>query len=412
MTSLRPCVAVAADGTTAGTVQKPARYIGCEDGAINPGHAPGKGAWLLAYPDTYEVGLPNQGLQILYEILNERDDAVAERTYAPWTDLEACCAATASRCSRSTPTARRAIRPDRLQPLRRARLHERPQHGRPRRRTRAQRDRRPEHPLVVAGGHGAFNPEPLADFIDLFVLGEGEEVVGEITEVVGEWKAAAGPTARGRRAPRPGPDPRRLRAVDVRRAYDGPRLRRVTPRYRRRPGGDRQAHDRRPRRVAVPEAPAGTADRGRPRPPQRRGVPWLHPRLPLLPGRDDHPAGARAAGRPGSHDGRDGPAPHRLRRGQPDVAVDRRLLRHRAVIGGVVDDPASLCGPTSVSLPSLRVDAFTVGLAARSQRAAQRPHVRPRSRLVAAAVGHQQADHRGRPLRRRRIGLRRRVGRG
>ncbi len=46
-------------------------------------------AWLLAYPDTYEIGLPNQGLQILYEILNERDDAVAERTYAPWRDLEA-----------------------------------------------------------------------------------------------------------------------------------------------------------------------------------------------------------------------------------------------------------------------------------------------------------------------------------
>ena len=54
-------------------VQKPARYIGCEDGAITPGHDKiGDGAtvaWLLAYPDTYEIGLPNQGLQILYEIL-------------------------------------------------------------------------------------------------------------------------------------------------------------------------------------------------------------------------------------------------------------------------------------------------------------------------------------------------------
>src|SRR6476469_5850808 len=70
-------------------VQKPARYIGCEDGAQSPAHDPAKVAWLLAYPDTYEVGLPTQGLQILYEILNERPDAVAERTYAPWTDLEA-----------------------------------------------------------------------------------------------------------------------------------------------------------------------------------------------------------------------------------------------------------------------------------------------------------------------------------
>src|SRR6478736_15208 len=69
-------------------VQKPARYIGCEDGSVVPSHGPGRVAWLLVYPDTYEIGLPNQGLQILYEILNERDDAVAERAYAPWTDLE------------------------------------------------------------------------------------------------------------------------------------------------------------------------------------------------------------------------------------------------------------------------------------------------------------------------------------
>src|SRR4029079_1633563 len=69
-------------------VQKAARYIGGEDGAQSPAHDPAKVAWLLAYPDTYEIGLPNQGLQILYEILNERDDAVAERTYAPCLDLD------------------------------------------------------------------------------------------------------------------------------------------------------------------------------------------------------------------------------------------------------------------------------------------------------------------------------------
>ena len=71
-----------------GRVEKPARYIGCEDGAITPEYHDGVVSWLLAYPDTYEIGLPNQGLQILYEILNEREDAVAERSYAPWTDLE------------------------------------------------------------------------------------------------------------------------------------------------------------------------------------------------------------------------------------------------------------------------------------------------------------------------------------
>src|SRR5215210_933939 len=69
-------------------VEKPARYIGMEQGAVSPRHRPDDVSWLLVYPDTYEVGLPNQGRQILYEILNERDDAVAERSYAPWFDME------------------------------------------------------------------------------------------------------------------------------------------------------------------------------------------------------------------------------------------------------------------------------------------------------------------------------------
>src|SRR5215470_18803850 len=68
-------------------VQKPARYIGLEDGSQRPDHDQRQVGWLLVYPDTYEIGLPNQGLQILYEILNERDDAVAERAYAPWLDM-------------------------------------------------------------------------------------------------------------------------------------------------------------------------------------------------------------------------------------------------------------------------------------------------------------------------------------
>ncbi|MEO7572711.1 MAG: B12-binding domain-containing radical SAM protein, partial [Acidimicrobiales bacterium] len=70
------------------SVQKPARYIGCELGAEVPPPSPERVGWLLVYPDTYEIGLPNQGLQILYEILNERHDALAERSYAPWGDLE------------------------------------------------------------------------------------------------------------------------------------------------------------------------------------------------------------------------------------------------------------------------------------------------------------------------------------
>src|SRR5205807_2517010 len=208
-------------------VQKPARYIGCEDGSQVPAHDGAKVAWLLIYPDAYEVGLPNQGLQILYEILNERDDAVAERSYAPWTDLEALLR------PRDIPlfsvdTHRPAGDFDLLAfnlsaelvytnvlncidlagvPVRAA-------------------DRKPEHSLVAAGGHCAFNPEPLADFVDLFVIGDGEEVVGEVTEIVREWKTG------GRAAP--GSREAVLRALaqvdgvyvpsmyDV--AYDGERL--------------------------------------------------------------------------------------------------------------------------------------------------------------------------------------------
>ena len=68
-------------------VEKPGRYIGMERGSLRPEHEPHLTSWLLVYPDTYEIGLPNQGLQILYEILNERGDALAERAYAPWIDM-------------------------------------------------------------------------------------------------------------------------------------------------------------------------------------------------------------------------------------------------------------------------------------------------------------------------------------
>src|SRR5216683_433696 len=167
-------------------VQKPARYIGCEDGAQSPVHGTGRVAWLLVYPDTYEVGLPNQGLQILYEILNERDDALAERSYAPWTDMER------EMRGRGVPL----FSVDTHQPagafdLLAFNLSAELVYtnllncidlaGVP---VRSER-RGPEHPLVVAGGHCTFNPEPLADFVDLFVIGDGEEVVGEITSVVG-----------------------------------------------------------------------------------------------------------------------------------------------------------------------------------------------------------------------------------
>src|ERR1700709_1007289 len=171
------------------SVQKPARYIGCELGAEVPSPAPHRVGWLLVYPDTYEVGLPNQGLQILYEILNERDDAVAERSYAPWHDLEGELRAAGVPLF-SVATHRSATEFDVLAFNLSAELVYTnllnciDLAGVP---VRAE-DRRPEHPLVIAGGHCTFNPEPLADFVDAFVIGDGEEVISEIAEVVSAWK--------------------------------------------------------------------------------------------------------------------------------------------------------------------------------------------------------------------------------
>src|SRR5476651_956676 len=175
-------------------VEKPARYIGMERGSVRPQHEARRVAFLLIYPDTYEIGLPNQGLQILYEILNEREDAAAERAYAPWVDMEeAMRSAGVPLFSLENHLPARAfdvlafnlsaelVYTNVLNLIDLAGVPVRASE-------RAHGD-----PLVVAGGHCAFNPEPLADFVDCFVLGDGEEAVGEVNGVVAAWKAGAGP---------------------------------------------------------------------------------------------------------------------------------------------------------------------------------------------------------------------------
>src|SRR5580698_7705016 len=169
-------------------VAKPARYIGGEQGAQYPEHGPGKVAWMLIYPDTYEIGLPNQGLQILYEILNERPDALAERAYAPWVDMEAAmreAGVPLFSVEQHLPAAAFDVLAFNLSAelvytnvVNLIDLAGLPLHA---------ADRGGADALVVAGGHCAFNPEPLADFVDAFALGDGEEVVGEINEVMAAW---------------------------------------------------------------------------------------------------------------------------------------------------------------------------------------------------------------------------------
>ena len=168
-------------------------------------------------------------------------------------------------------------------------------------------ERTVDDPVVMAGGHCAFNPEPLADFVDCFVLGDGEEVVGEINEVLAAFRCGPTPAEGGRAALLEALSrvAGRLRARLLRRGLRRPgRLARSTPRSRRHARAGREADHHRPGGLALPAPAAGAAHRGRPRPAQRRAVPGLHPGMPVLPGGHDHPAGARAPGRAGPDHGR------------------------------------------------------------------------------------------------------------
>ena len=178
-------------------VTKPIQYVGGELNARMKDWDAASVRWALMYPDAYEVGLPNQGVQILYEVLNERADALAERAYAVWPDLEALLrehgvpaftvdshrplgAFDVLGVSFSTELGYTNL----LTALDLAGI---PLHA---------VDRGIDDPVVLAGGHAAFNPEPIADFVDAAVLGDGEQAVGIVTDVVKAWKADGRPGGR------------------------------------------------------------------------------------------------------------------------------------------------------------------------------------------------------------------------
>jgi radical SAM family uncharacterized protein len=181
-------------------VSKPIQYIGGElNSTVKAWDVAGEETvrWALMYPDAYEVGVPNQGSMILYEVINERPDALAERTYAVWPDLEELLRANG--VSQFTVDGHRAVGDfdlfgisfstelgytNLLTALDLARI---PLHA---------KDREDTHPLVIAGGHAAFNPETIADFIDAAVVGDGEEAVLMVTDLVKEWKAQGRPGGR------------------------------------------------------------------------------------------------------------------------------------------------------------------------------------------------------------------------
>ncbi|WP_116113090.1 TIGR03960 family B12-binding radical SAM protein [Austwickia chelonae] len=153
--------------------------------------------WALMYPDAYEVGLPNQGVMILYEVLNERPDALAERTYAVWPDLAQLMRDAG--VPQVTVDGHRAVHDfdvfglsfptelnytNMLEALDLAKI---PLHA---------ADRSDGDPIVVVGGHASFNPEPVADFVDAVIVGDGEEAVLRVTDLIGDWKSQGRPGGR------------------------------------------------------------------------------------------------------------------------------------------------------------------------------------------------------------------------
>jgi radical SAM family uncharacterized protein len=178
-------------------VQKPIQYVGGELNSTVKDWDAASVRWALMYPDAYEVGLPNQGVQILYEILNELPDTLAERTYAVWPDLEALMRA--SGVPQFTVDAHRPVRAFDVLGVSFATelgytnlLTALDLAGIP----LEAADRGEDDPIVLAGGHAAFNPEPIADFLDAAVLGDGEQIAIAITEVIREWKAEGRPGGR------------------------------------------------------------------------------------------------------------------------------------------------------------------------------------------------------------------------
>lgn len=173
-------------------VQKPARYTGHEVNAIVKDFDSTMVRLALCFPDVYEVGMANLSVPILYDIVNRRPDALAERASVPWPDM-----AKAIRDNGLSLLSLENFRPLRdfdvvgfslgaelayttmLEMLDLAKI------------PAWAAARGEDFPLVVAGGASMFNPEPVADFIDCFFIGDGEDAIGEFIDVYRDWKAGS-----------------------------------------------------------------------------------------------------------------------------------------------------------------------------------------------------------------------------
>jgi len=177
-------------------VNRPGRYLGGEAGADGRPWDPARANLLLTFPDAYELGISNTGLRVLYAAVNTSPDAFADIAFTPWPDMEQRL-----RAERLPLYGLQSKRPVRqfdvlgfslgyelcyTNVLTFLDLAGIPLHA---------ADRRDGDPVVIAGGHCTANPSVMAEFMDLFCIGDGEQIVGEIAQVVREWKREGGDRA-------------------------------------------------------------------------------------------------------------------------------------------------------------------------------------------------------------------------
>ncbi len=176
------------------SIEKPARYIGGEINMVKKNPAEVDIRFCMCFPDVYEIGMSHLGIQILYDMLNLREDIYCERVYSPWMDLDKIMR------EKNIPLfALESQEPVKdfdflgitlqyemcytniLQVLSLAQI------------PLLARERTRQHPFVIGGGPCAYNPEPIADFFDLFYIGEGETVYYEMMDKYKEWKRSGAP---------------------------------------------------------------------------------------------------------------------------------------------------------------------------------------------------------------------------
>jgi radical SAM family uncharacterized protein len=178
-------------------IQKPARYIGGEWNSVVKDHDSVDVKVALAFPDVYEVAMSHLGLKIIYSVLNARNDTLAERVYAPWVDMEALMRekhiplyTLESKCPVKDFDVLGFTMPFEMcytNILNMLDLAGIPLWA---------KDRGEDDPIVVSGGPCVYNAEPVADFFDVFFIGESEEAIGEMADIVKLWKKEGKPGGR------------------------------------------------------------------------------------------------------------------------------------------------------------------------------------------------------------------------